>query len=118
MGFDEHISDADLVTKLQKGDLDAFDHIFARYSNRMFGFALSYLKSREETEGLVQDVFLKVWENRKHLKKESSLRSYLFTIAYHDMCKVFRKKQIHERFLHVQGAPEKGGMNHEEQMEY
>ncbi len=34
----------------------------------MFGFALKYLKSKEEAEGLVQDVFLKIWENRKTLK--------------------------------------------------
>ena len=118
MEFDQHISDADLVAKLQKGDLDAFDQIFSRYSDRLFGFALSYLKSREETEELVQDVFLKVWENRKHLKRESSLKSYLFTIAYHNMCKVFRKKQIHEKFLKAQGEEEPAALNPEEQMEY
>jgi len=42
---------------------------------------LKYLKSKEETEGLVQDVFLKIWENRKTLKKNASLKSYLFTIC-------------------------------------
>ncbi|MEN8118550.1 MAG: RNA polymerase sigma-70 factor [Bacteroidota bacterium] len=118
MAITDHASDFELVEKLQKGDLEAFDQIFKKYGDRLFGFALSYLKSKEETEGLVQDVFLKIWENRKKLKKESSLKSYLFTIAYHDMCQIFRKKQIHEKFLEEKGAAENIIINLEELLEY
>src|SRR6056297_582192 len=92
-------SDSELLIKLRKGDIEAFDQVFKKYGDRLFGFALSYLKSKEETEGLVQNVFLKLWENHKKLKQDSSLKSYLFTIAYHEMCQIFRKKQIHEKFL-------------------
>ena len=118
MPINEHSSDFELVEKLQKGDLDAFDQIFDKYGDRLFGFALSYLKSKEETECLVQDVFLKIWENRKNLKKESSLKSYLFTIAYHNMCRLFKKKHIHEKFLEEKGFAEKETINLEEQLEY
>lgn len=118
MAINEHISDCELVEKLRRGDLEAFDQVFKKYGDRLFGFALSYLKSKEDAEGLVQDVFLKVWENRKNLKKESSLKSYLFTIAYHDMCKLFRKKQIHEKFLEERGTAENMTVNMEEQLEY
>ena len=99
MAISNSISDSELVKKLRKGDIETFDMVFKKYGNRLFGFALSYLKSKEETEGLIQNVFLKLWENRKKLKQESSLKSYLFTIAYHEMCQIFRKKQIHEKFL-------------------
>lgn len=118
MAVNEHSSDFELVKNLQKGDIEAFDQIFKKYGDRLFGFALSYLKSKEETEGLVQDVFLKIWENRKNLKKESSLKSYLFTIAYHDMCKFFRKKQIHEKFLEERSNTKNVTINLEEQLEY
>lgn len=118
MTLNEHTSDYELVDKLRKGDLEAFDLIFKKYGDRLFGFALKYLKSKEETEGLVQDVFLKIWENRKNLKKESSLNSYLFTIAYHNMCKIFRKKQIHEKFKEEFGFSMSGSINLEDQLEY
>ena len=87
-------NDIELVDKLRKGNVDAFDQIFKKYGDRLFGFVFKYLKSKEETEELIQDVFLKIWENRKNIKKESSFKSYLFTIAYHDICAVFRQKQI------------------------
>lgn len=82
MTINAYKSDNELLEKLRNGDIDAFDKVFNEYGDRIFGFALSYLKSKEDTEGLVQNVFLKLWENRKNLKKESSLKSYIFTIAY------------------------------------
>jgi RNA polymerase sigma-70 factor (ECF subfamily) len=94
-----HTSDKMLVIQLQTGNLDAFDSIFKKYSDRLFGFALKYLKSKEEAEELVQEVFLKIWENRKKLDKESSLKSYLFTISWHQICRYFRKKNYEERIL-------------------
>lgn len=92
-------SDQNLVERLQKGDAEAFDLIFSRYSERLYGFAFKYLKSKEETEGLVQDVFLTIWENRKNLKKESSLKSYLFTISYHNICRIFRRKGYQKNLI-------------------
>lgn len=118
MTISEKIPDYELVEKLQKGDLEAFDQIFKRYGDRLFGFALKYLKSKEETEELVQDVFLKIWENRKNIKKENSLKSYLFTIAYHNMCRIFRKKHIFLNYIEEAGAIKNDTFNQEEQIEY
>lgn len=118
MPTNEITPDHELVEKMQKDDLIAFDQIFNRYSNRLFGFALKFLKSKEETEGLVQDVFLKIWENRKEIKKESSLKSYLFTIAYHDICRIFRAKQNSLKFIHANEKTKNKFVDMEEQMGY
>lgn len=118
MAFDKNISDYVLVEKLRKGELEAFDAIFEKYGDRLFGFAMKYLKSKEETEELVQDVFLKVWENRKKLKKDSSLKSYLFTISYHDICKFFRKKHLQGKLKEEIGLASDISVDPEEQIDY
>ena len=118
MKIGNYKSDYELAEKLRKGDIEAFDQVFNKYGDRLFGFALTYLKSKEETEGLVQNVFLKLWENRKKLKKESSLKSYLFTIAYNEMCQFFRKKQIHEKFLEERSSSTESSTNLAEQLKY
>jgi len=97
--LDQHTPDKDLIKFLQKGDLEAFDQIFQRYGDRLYGFAVKVLKSEEEAEELVQDVFLKIWEKRKNLKEEDTLRTYLFTIAYHNMCRLFRRRNYQERLI-------------------
>jgi RNA polymerase sigma-70 factor (family 1) len=118
MVINEHSSDYQLMESLRNGDLEAFDLVYKKYGDRLFGFALSYLKSKEETEELVQDVFLKIWENRKNLKKESSLKSYLFTIAYHNMCRLFRNRKIHEKYREKIDVTRVRSINPEEQYEY
>jgi RNA polymerase sigma-70 factor (ECF subfamily) len=91
--------DIELVERLQKGDVEAFDLIYVKYSEKLYSFGLKYLRSTDEAEELVQSVFLKVWENHKKLKKESSFKSFLFTISYNDICKLFRKRNYRQKFI-------------------
>ena len=91
--------DTELAKKLQTGDVEAFDLLYEKYSGKLYSFGLKYLRSTAEAEELVQSVFLKIWENHKHLDKELSFRSYLFTIAYNDICKLFRKRNYLQKFI-------------------
>lgn len=91
--------DIELVRRLQAGDVEAFDLIYKKYSGKLYSFGLKYLRSTAEAEELVQSVFLKIWENHKHIDKELSFKSYLFTIAYNDICKLFRKRNYLQKFI-------------------
>jgi RNA polymerase sigma-70 factor (family 1) len=93
------LEDNELVERLQKGSIEAFDMIYEKYSGKLYAFGLKYLRSMAEAEELVQSVFLKLWENYKKLNKESSFKSYLFTIAYNDICKLFRKRNYLQKFI-------------------
>jgi RNA polymerase sigma-70 factor (family 1) len=118
LALNKHTSDYDLVECLQKGDVEAFDLIFKKYSSRLYGFALKYLKTKEETEELVQDVFLKIWQNRGNLKKESSLRAYLFTISYHNICRFFRRRVYQEKLAKELTAPDAMSFTIDESIDY
>ena len=91
--------DIELVERLQRGDVEAFDLMYEKYSLKLYTFGLKYLRSTAEAEELVQSVFLKLWENHKSLKKELFFKSYLFTIAYNDVCKLFRKRSYGQKFI-------------------
>jgi len=103
----EKHDDQSLVQLLQKGNVEAFDLLFEAYSSRLFGFALKYFKNEADAEELVQEVFVKVWENRQMLKSELSFKSYLFTIALNQIRKHFNKKATSLRYLKsLQNEPE------------
>ena len=86
------------VKCLKEGDVKAFDDLFNKYSPRLFNFSLKYLKSAEEAEEVVQEVFLYIWEKKAALKPESSFNSYIFTIAYNIIKKHFIKKARENAF--------------------
>ncbi len=93
------LNDNELVVRLQQGDVDAFDLIYEKYSGKLYAFGLKYLRSTAEAEELVQSVFLKLWETHKQLDNELSFKSYLFTIAYNDICNLFRKRKYLQKFI-------------------
>lgn len=111
--------DNELVEKLRKGEVEAFDQVYQKYAGKLYAFSLKYLKSKEEAEELVQSVFLKVWENQKNLKKETSFKSYLFTIAYNEICNLFRRRKYQQKFINkaISGNIESSGET-EEQLDY
>ena len=80
-----------ILKELKGGDHTAFEKIFERYSKQLFQFSLSYLKSEEAAEDIVQEVFIKIWNNRKDLKTDTSFQSYLFTIALNAVRKYFNQ---------------------------
>ncbi len=103
----EKPDDRTLVQLLQKGNVAAFDSLFEVYSPKLYGFALKYFKNETDAEELVQEVFIKVWENRRTLKSELSFKSYLFTIALNKIRKYFNKKATSLRYLEsLQNDPE------------
>lgn len=92
--------DEKLVARIKKGDHDSFRKLFDKYSNPLYLFANSYLKSNEAAEDVVQHVFSKVWDNRKKLKSNTSFKSYLFTIALNNIRKYFNKLSRQNELKH------------------
>ncbi len=93
------VTETELVERLKKGDLEAFDMIYDMYAGRLYAFSMKYLKSAEEAEELVQCVFMKVWENHKRLDRNLSFKSFLFTIAYNEICRFFRRKSYLKKYI-------------------
>ncbi|WP_159523685.1 RNA polymerase sigma-70 factor [Sunxiuqinia indica] len=97
--MDRHIEDKFLIRQLNKGDIDAFNKLFDLYSSKLYHFSLGYLKSREDSEELVQDIFCKLWDNRKLIKENHDFKAYLFTIAFNYIKKHFRSKAIINKYV-------------------
>lgn len=89
------ISEQAYLAALKNDDIKAFDNLFEEYGKRLYHFAYGYLKSKDDAEEIVQEVFLKVWRNRKQLKPDLSFKAYIFKIAYHQILEIL--KQINRR---------------------
>jgi len=83
--------DAKLLAELKRGDHASFRKIFECYSPALFLFSFSYLKSKEAAEDVVQEVFMKIWNNRQEIREGTSFQSYLFTIALNSIRKQFNR---------------------------
>jgi RNA polymerase sigma-70 factor (family 1) len=93
------LNDEQLMKEIKADNKFAFDTLYKQYSKKLFKFGYSILKSTEETENLLQDVFLNLWENRQKVEKDASVKSYIFTIAYNSAISILRKKSKESQFI-------------------
>ena len=88
------------VIALKEGDQKAFKNLFEEYAKRIFVFAKGYLKSNQEAEEVVQEVFIKVWNVRDSINTSLSFKSYLFKITYNYVREIFLKKGRENTYKH------------------
>jgi RNA polymerase sigma factor (sigma-70 family) len=60
-------------------------------SGKLYGYCLKYLRSKEDAHDIVQDVFEKLWANRKKVDFIKS-KSWLFTSAHNALLNFIGKK--------------------------
>jgi RNA polymerase sigma-70 factor (ECF subfamily) len=95
----QNVEDKLVVGKLKKGDVAAFDSIFKKFNKKIFYFANSYLKNREEAEDVVQEVFMNLWRHRDQINEQYIFSKYLFKMTYNATCKRFRKYASEKRYM-------------------
>ena len=94
----ESIDDKELVALLKSGDKRAYQLLFEKYASKIYHFSLSYLANEADSEELVQDVFLKLWEKRAALDETQNIKAYVFKIAINSIYDFIRRKNIKNAF--------------------
>ena len=81
---DEHAmsSDESLMLEFQRGSREAFEELFARYREPLYGFFRRRLASRELAEELTQETFLAVIRGTARFEPRALVRTYFYGIAW------------------------------------
>lgn len=80
-----------LITLLQENSEYAFQLIFDKHRNRIYKTAIKFLKSPIIAQDVVQDVFLKLWFERKNIDASKPLEAWLFTVAKNNILNKLKK---------------------------
>lgn len=81
------LSDKEILSRLYKGDKQAFERLFRAWYGPMVVYALRIVPDKMEAESIAQAVFLKLWEKRRELRIRS-LNNYL-KVAVRNRCMNF-----------------------------
>ena len=92
-------SDQELILRIRNGDQVAFELVFYRYKGKLYDFIRHRLPAEEDPESMVQEVFTKLWINRKQLDPSRSLNPFLYTIAHNEVFGQLRKMLVRRKYL-------------------
>ena len=85
-------SDSQIRAALARGDACALDWIWDAYAPRLLAFAVAILCSHHDAEEVLQNVFVKIAQNRALLAAARSLKAYLFTMVRNEACTLARQR--------------------------
>lgn len=89
----------ELLLLLKNGDKVAFYNIYERFCKKLYGFVFNYIKQEADTEEIVQEVFVKIWESRDRIDVNASFEAFIFTVAYNTTMSLFRKRIREKKYI-------------------
>jgi RNA polymerase sigma-70 factor (ECF subfamily) len=82
-----------LVRAAKQGDVSAFEQLVKRYDRNVFRIAQHITQNREDAEDVVQDAFLKAYQNLVNFQEQSKFYTWLVRIAVNESLMKLRKRK-------------------------
>ncbi|MBI5371420.1 MAG: sigma-70 family RNA polymerase sigma factor [Sphingobacteriales bacterium] len=88
------LNDNELISKVLRGDQQAYAGLVHRYQNYVFTLTLRLVKNREEAEEVAQDVFIKAYKYLADFRGDAKFSTWLYTIVNNTCISFLRKKKL------------------------
>ena len=93
------LEDTQNITKqIREGNLKEFERVFKEFYPQLCLYALRFVKTKDLSEEIVQNLFCHIWENRKELNIHTSIKAYLYRSTYHNALQILRKIGSHNKY--------------------
>ncbi len=83
----------DLIENLRNGEESAYAYLLKLYHKQLFTYLITLTHNHAAAEDIIQNVFLKLWEYRKRLNPEYSIRNFLYKSCYNEFVNHYKKNQ-------------------------
>jgi len=96
------LNNEQLIPLLLAGDEPTFEVVYKHFLRPLHTYATGILKDEDRAEGMVQNVFLKLWDRKEYLSFSGSLQAYLYGAVYHECLNYLRHekvKQTHQQHV-------------------
>lgn len=90
--------EATIISYLHREDAQAqlaFSWLIELYSKKLYLSIRRIVRNHENTNDILQEVYLKIWKNRLQFKGESALFSWIYRIAFNEALQFLRKEKKH-----------------------
>lgn len=108
--------DNELVQRVLKGDVQAFQGLVERHQSRVFYLGLRFLRNPEEAEDFAQDVFVRAYERLRSFSGQVPFSAWLYRVAFNLAVNRYHVRQRKPKQVPMEGAGLTGGTGPEGQV--
>lgn len=80
------------------GNKQAFEYLFKSYYKPLCNYAFQILKNQVHAEEVVEELFVKLWENRSKTDVQQSFKAYLYRSTYNSCMNYLRKQKNEQKY--------------------
>ncbi len=97
----------EILLALRRGDQAIFQQVFNTCYEGLCRYAFTLLRDKDESEDIVQSMFVKFWERREELDIQQAVRPYLYRAVYNQCMNAIEHRgvkarhQVHSEFMHA-----------------
>lgn len=89
--------DSEIAWRIRKGDIGQFESLFRSSYVSLVKYARTLVKDQDTAEEIVQDLFVRIWQEKEKIKIESSLSGYLFRSVHNKCLHYIEHRKVVER---------------------
>lgn len=86
-----------IIKELAKDNEAPLKELFDFYYPRLYNFSKSFLKIEDQIDDILQEVFIKIWQNRKRIRSAATFNSFIFTITRNLLLNELRSQVNNEK---------------------
>jgi RNA polymerase sigma-70 factor (ECF subfamily) len=106
------VEDADLISRVRRGDVEAFNLLVSRWEKRVFNYLLRLTGRPEDAMDLSQEAFLKAYQNIRKLDDPARFGPWLYRIAHNEAHSLFRRRRPETALTDLSGGDAPSERNH------
>jgi RNA polymerase sigma factor (sigma-70 family) len=88
------LDDLTLWKSFRSGDINAYAFIYRKYFFVLFNYGKKLNQDHELVKDCIQELFIKIWNNRDNLSETTAIKYYLFTALKRKLLDVMRKPHL------------------------
>lgn len=94
-------TDESIARRVQLGEHDAFGELIERYQAKLMRYARRFLMSTDDATDIVQDVFIKSFENMQSFDTTRRFSPWVYRIAHNEFVNALKKKKSRNTFFTI-----------------
>jgi RNA polymerase sigma-70 factor (family 1) len=86
-----------LLQQVAEGSREAYAMLYQFFFPKLYQYIYGIIRSKEDAEEILQDIFLTLWEKKKELQNVRSFNAYIFRIARNKLINKFEHEKVQRK---------------------
>ena len=119
MKHEDFVDENNLLYRISAGDRAAFTLLYTQYTGNLSRFICGMGFSRDFSEEIIQDLFLKLWLNRESITAIGMIKPYLYRASKNILLNHVKKRQVETQAIDLMASTKfRPGSELDEEMTY